>query len=268
MKIETLNEARIAEVLETEWIGKKICYFNITDSTNIQARHLAEEESPHGTLVVAGSQQAGKGRSGRTWNSEPGSGIFMTLLLRPQIKPNHASMLTLVAAMAVTKAIRENMDLPIQIKWPNDIVFNGKKICGILTEISTDIENIHYVLVGIGINVANQQFPEELSQMATSLFLESGKEIDRAFLLAEVSKAFEYYYARFCETADMSVLCEEYNTYLVNVHKQVRILDPKGTYEGIALGINAQGELRVKTADVETTVSSGEVSVRGIYGYV
>ena len=268
MKAETLSAAEIKNALQTKWAGREVYYFSETDSTNIQAGLLAENDSPHGTLVVAGSQQAGKGRRGRSWASEADRGIFMTLLLRPRINPCNASMLTLVAAMAVQKSICESLRLPTQIKWPNDIVLNGKKICGILTEMRTDRENIGHVLVGIGINVSNRKFSEEISNSATSLFLEIGREVDKTALIAEVLKRFEYYYERFCETEDMSVLCEEYNTYLVNRNRQVRVLDPQKPYAGVAMGINAQGELCVEADGEKYLVSSGEVSVRGIYGYV
>ncbi|MBO5373527.1 MAG: biotin--[acetyl-CoA-carboxylase] ligase [Lachnospiraceae bacterium] len=268
MKTASIDQAKLKNAWKSDWIGKEMHYFDVTDSTNMQARRLAEEGSLHGTLVVAGSQQAGKGRSGRTWDSKPDNGIFMTLLLRPKIAPQNASMLTLVAALAVSKAIRKMTGLLVQIKWPNDIVYNGKKICGILTEMSAEVAHIHYVIVGIGINVTNTEFSEEISAVATSLFLESGKKTDRSELIAEVCAFFEQEYAVFCEKEDMSTLLKEYNAYLVNRHKQVRILDPKEPFEGKALGINARGELLVDVCGEEKKVSSGEVSVRGIYGYV
>ena len=240
---DILNADELASLRKTAWAGKEIIYFEVTDSTNIQAKRLAEEGAPHGTLIVAGRQESGRGRRGRFWESPEGSGIFMTIVLRPDFYPGQASMLTIVAAMAVAKAIRTSLSLPAQIKWPNDIILNGKKICGILTEMNTDIDTIHYVVIGIGINVSNESFEGEAAAIATSLFRESGAE-------------------------DLSEIQEEYNDYLVNKDRQVRILDPKEPFCGTAKGIAENGELIVETEHGVRRVSSGEVSVRGIYGYV
>ena len=128
----------------------------------------------HGTLVVAGRQEAGKGRRGRSWESPEKDGIFMTVLLRPDFEPQKASMLTIIAALAVTKALRTMFELPAEIKWPNDIILKDKKVCGILTELSTEIDAINYVVVGIGINVSNRKFEEEVALTATSIVIESG----------------------------------------------------------------------------------------------
>ena len=141
---------------------------------------MAEEGAPEGILVVAESQNSGKGRRGRVWKSPAGSGIWMSFLLKPQIRPEYASRLTLVAAMAVSAGIEEVTGLTSQIKWPNDLVLSGKKICGILTEMSTDLDTIRYIIVGIGINVNTSSFPEEIRETATSLYLESGRKWKRS----------------------------------------------------------------------------------------
>lgn len=265
---DVLNQDELESLRKTAWIGQEIYYFDVTDSTNIQAKRLAEEGSVHGTYVVADRQEAGRGRRGRGWDSPANSGIFMTLLLKPQFAPQKASMLTLVAAMAVTRAIRELFHLDVQIKWPNDIVLNGKKICGILTEMNSEIDTIHYVVVGIGINVTNEAFPPEIADTATSLFQESGKRIHRADLIEAIWEWFEVYYADFTDHEDLSGIREEYNSYLANRDRKVRVLDPKDPFDGVAKGIDAEGELLVETEQGMEKVSSGEVSVRGIYGYV
>lgn len=265
---DIINEDELKSIRKTVWAGKEIVYFDVTDSTNIQAKRLAEDGMPHGTLVLAGAQKAGRGRRGRHWESPEQGGIFMTLLLRPSFAPQKASMLTIIAAMAVAKAIRIETSLPAEIKWPNDIVLNGKKICGILTELNTEIDTINYVVAGIGINVSNQAFGKEINATATSLALEGGGTLYRATLIEAVLEQFEYYYEIFCRNLDLSFILEEYNSFLVNRNRQVRILDPKEPFTGIAKGINAKGELLVETENGETSVSSGEVSVRGIYGYV
>lgn len=192
----------------------------------------------------------------------------MTLLLKPEMNPNHASMLTLVAAMAVARAISKCADTEAFIKWPNDIVIGGKKICGILTEMSAQFDFINHIVIGIGINVHNEHFPEEIAETAGSIFLQTGKRIRRAELIEQILEQFEHYYAIFMETEDLSGLVKEYNSILVNMNKSVRVLDPKEPFEGKAMGITKKGELIVDTWESRKMVSSGEVSVRGLYGYV
>jgi BirA family biotin operon repressor/biotin-[acetyl-CoA-carboxylase] ligase len=190
------------------------------------------------------------------------------MILRPKIETDQAAMLTLVVAMATERAIEEVCQASPMIKWPNDIVLNQKKICGILTEMQLKGTEIDYVVVGIGINVNNQDFPEEISHIASSLSLELGKEIDRELLITEVWKQFAVYYNRFLQTKDISLFKEEYENVLVNKNKRVKVLDPLGEYIGIADGVTKIGELIVDTEGEKRYVSSGEVSVRGIYGYV
>jgi BirA family biotin operon repressor/biotin-[acetyl-CoA-carboxylase] ligase len=198
-----------------------------------------------------------------------GEAIAMSFVLKPsELQPNNAPMLTLVSALAVAGAIREKTGFPAEIKWPNDIVLSGKKVCGILTELSTQIDYINHIVVGIGINVLNEQFPPELADRATSLYLESGQRFRRAELVEAVCEQFEYYYDIFMKTQDLSELKDEYDRCLVNRERSVRVLDPQGEYEGRALGINAKGALLVETPEGARQVDSGEVSVRGIYGYV
>ncbi len=266
---DVMSEAELKSVIKTCWAGQNIRFCEQVDSTNNEARRLADQGAPHGTLVVAELQTAGKGRRGRFWTSPKGSGIWMSLILRPDFAPEQASMLTLVAAMAVETGIRKITGQDCRIKWPNDIVLDGKKICGILTEMSTEEDCIRHVVVGIGINVNILEFPEEIGKTATSLALKSGKEIRRAPLVNAVMQAWEDYYGRYRETLDMSGLREEYNGRLVNCEREVKVLAPKGEYCGISHGINDAGELLVELENGELReVISGEVSVRGIYGYV
>ena len=265
---DVLSAEELESIRKTSWAGQEIVYYDVTDSTNVQAKRIAEEGGVHGTLVVADRQESGKGRRGRGWDSPKNTGIFMTMLLRPTVKPDEASMLTLVAAMAVAKGIRLYTGLPAGVKWPNDIVINGKKVCGILTEMNTEIEYINYVVIGIGINVLNQSFPDEIKDVATSLLLEKGELVKRAGLIEAIWEQFEIYYDKFCSKGNLSEIKEEYNSLLVNLDRQVRVLDPREPYEGTARGITDGGELMVEAEDGIRLVSSGEVSVRGIYGYV
>ena len=265
---DVMDQTELESIHATEWAGCEIYYFDSIDSTNTKAKELAEEGHPSGTLVVADRQTAGKGRRGRSWESPSGIGIFMTLMLKPEINPNHASMLTLVAAMATTRAIRRVTGVPAMIKWPNDIVMNGKKVCGILTEMSAQFDYINHIVIGIGINVHNEDFPEEIAQTASSIYLESGQHIHRASLIEAFLEEFEDVYAEYLKTEDMEGLVKEYDAMLVNRGRQVRVLDPKEPFEGKAMGITKKGELIVDTWESRKLVSSGEVSVRGIYGYV
>ena len=266
---DVLSEAGLLSCLKTERAGGRTVYFDATDSTNIQARRLAEAHAPHGTLVVSDRQDGGKGRRGRSWASPSGVGIWMSLILRPEIAPSSASMLTLAAALAVREGIQEETGLSPLIKWPNDLVLNGKKICGILTEMSTELMEIQYVITGIGINVNQREFPPEIRDTATSLSLEAGRSFRRSSLIAAILKAFEKDYEAFLKTGDLSLLLEEYNACLVNRGKEVCILDPSGEYRAVAEGIDENGSLLVTLPDgTRREIISGEVSVRGIYGYV
>ena len=265
---DILSKNELVSIRKTKWVGTEICYFDVTDSTNTQAKSLGEGDAPNGTLVVAGKQESGRGRRGRSFESPAGTGIFMTLLLRPEIEPQNASMLTLVSALAVAKGIEHMVDLPVQIKWPNDIVINGKKVCGILTEMSAQMDYVNYIVIGIGINVSNEEFPEEIKDVATSIYLESGKHVNRAMLIEKIWEEFEDYYELYEKTQDLSSLVKEYDSYLVNRGQKVRVLDPKEPYEGKAMGITDRGELIVDTWEARRLVSAGEVSVRGVYGYV
>ncbi len=276
-RLRSVPDRLYAPDLESRLPEDSIChrveYHDILDSTNTRAKQLAEQGEPEGTLVVAEQQLAGKGRRGRRWSSRPGEGIWMTLLLRPGLKPAQASGITLVAALAVVGGIRRVCPAEPLIKWPNDIVLQGKKLCGILTEMSSEMDFIHYAVVGIGINVNHTDFPEELEGKATSLRIETGKEIGRQELIIAVITEFQRYYQRYLERGDLSGLLEEYNRYLANREQPVTVYygmteDENVTRQGIAKGIDAAGALLVEIDGVCERIVSGEVSVRGIYGYV
>jgi len=260
-------EKEIKQLLRTKWMGHNVIYKECVDSTNIQAKQLGEAGVLEGTVVVARRQTAGKGRRGRNWMSPEGN-CYFSILLRPDIHAERASRLTLVVALALSKAIRDVTGLDIQIKWPNDVVVAGKKLCGILTESSIDVDGLQYVVVGIGVNANQLMFDEELRDIATSVRLQLGEEIDCCELIAGCMNHFEDLYEVFLQTQDLTCLMEEYNRLLVNQNQKVRIID-KEERIGVALGINEMGELQVKMSDgVVENVISGEVSVRGVYGYV
>ena len=269
---EFFGATEIESRLHTKWLGTPLHFYPETDSTNVRAKLAAEEGEKSGALFVADKQTAGRGRRGRSWESPAGGNLYFTLLLRPEILPDRASMLTLVAAMALTKSLKEFLPeeekQKVGIKWPNDVVLGGRKVCGILTEMSTEPEHIHYVVIGIGVNTGKQEWPEELADKATSLEESLGYKVNRSLLLSRFLGEFEKAYETFLGTEDMSLLKEEYDEMLVNRERTVRVLDPKGEYEGLAKGINSRGELLVETQGEVREVYAGEVSVRGILGYI
>ena len=261
------NETTIADQIHTKWAGKTVHFAREIDSTNLWIKRLAKEGAPEGTLALAEFQSAGRGRLDRSWEVPEGTSVMMSILLRPKFEPQYAPTLTLVMGMAVAKAVK-SLGFDVSIKWPNDVVVSHKKICGILTEMGVRDGKIDYAVIGVGINVNIKEFPEEMADKATSLYLESGKEFDRSQIPGLVMEAFEEYYEKFAATCDLSGLKEEYESILANYNQPVRVL-AKEPYEGVARGITDGGELLVeKTDGTIVAVSAGEVSVRGLYSYV
>lgn len=265
---DLVTAEEIESLLETSWAARPVAYEEEQESTNQTAKMLAEQGASHGTLVVAERQISGRGRRGRPWHSPKGSGVWMSILLRPQIHPMSASMLTLVSAMAVYDAISSRVE-GCAIKWPNDIVIDGRKVCGILTEMSSELDTIHYVVIGIGINVNTDDFPEDIAAVAASMHVITGQYYKRAEIIADIWKAFEKYYDLFLQTENLSLMVDEYNQRLVNMERKVYIEERGTRYEGVAKGIDSEGALLIEKPDGTTTsVISGEVSVRGVLGYV
>lgn len=265
---EVFGQNELESRMQTKWAGHPLTFYSEVNSTNLQMKLDAEAGAPEGALAVADMQTAGRGRRGRSWNSPPGTNVYFTILLRPDYDVERVSMVTLVMALAVAEGIKETCGLETGIKWPNDIVVGGRKVCGILTEMSAEREFVHHVVSGVGINVGLQEFAPEIAATATTLQAECGRRVPRAALTANIMKAFEDDYEAFLTTHDMGPLKEAYNEKLVNCGRQVRILDPKGEYTALAHGINERGELVVEREDgTMENVYAGEVSVRGIYGY-
>lgn len=264
-----LGAEEILSELQTKWLGRSISYLEMVDSTNLEAKRIAEKGAPHGSLVVAKTQEAGRGRRGRYWESEAGTGIFMSFVLRPDIEVEYSSMITLVTALAVARGIEEVTNLEVGIKWPNDLILHGKKVCGILTELSAQMDELNYLVVGIGINANTPNFPEDVRDVATSLSMECGQKVDMAILIAKVLEKFEFYYELFLETSDLSQVMEEYNQLLVHKDQSIMMIRQNQKVEAISKGINEKGELIViDSLKRESTIMSGEVSIRGILGYI
>lgn len=265
---DRIDPNRIGEYLHTQWLAHNIVYDEKMDSTNTQAKRLGEEDAENGTVVIAEQQTAGKGRRGKTWVSPLGN-CYFTVLLRPDVHADRASMITLISALALAQAVEKVMDLETMIKWPNDVIANGKKLCGILTESSSDLEYINYVVVGIGVNCNQTEFPEEIREIASSICLETGRTVDRTWLLAEFFNCFEVCYETFLETEDLQGLVEDYNARLINRGKEVKIVEKEQETVLKAIGVDQHGGLIVEDAEGKRrSIISGEVSVRGLYGYV
>lgn len=249
-------------------------YYESVDSTNDRIKQRAHEGQGQGLVISAGTQTAGKGRIGRKWESPTRDSISTSILLQPEDIPIEAvPTITVIAAMAVRTALEKTCGLDGQIKWPNDIVLDGKKICGILTEMEMRDGKVWYVTCGIGVNVHNTEFPEDIAFKATSVDIElkktgADKRGSRKEITHAIWECFREYYNSFLETADLTNLRAEYESHLANRGNRVRIEAREDSYEAIAKGINNRGELIVEADGVERIISTGEVSVRGIYGYV
>jgi BirA family biotin operon repressor/biotin-[acetyl-CoA-carboxylase] ligase len=268
---DIFSERELVRSLRDNKLVKKVCFFESIGSTNTEAKKMAEDGEESGVIVAADMQTSGRGRRGRTWISPDGRNVYFTLMLKPEFAPDRASMLTIIMALSVARSIsyisggRKN----VSIKWPNDILIDGKKVCGILTEMSVENYYIQYVVIGVGINVKQQEFSPEVSQNATSIDAELGGVTDRSGLVGNIMRHFDKIYSLFLKTGDLSEIREEYENFLINKGREVCILDPAGEYRGRALAITDTGELVVEKSGGEiVNVYAGEVSVRGIYGYV
>ncbi len=265
---DTFGEISILNGLKTKWLGKTLQFFEEIDSTNDEVKKKAEKGFEEGLVIVADRQVKGKGRRGRTWDTFGGMNIAMSFLIKPQFAPDTAPMLTIVMALAAQQGIEKITGIRAGIKWPNDIVIGGKKCVGILTEMAAEPDYIHYVVIGTGINVNTEKFSDDIKDMATSLYLESGQKWSRSEVTAAIINEFESFYEIFKKTGDLESLKDLYNSLCVNAGSRVCVMDPKGAFEADAKGINEKGELIVTKDDgQELEVYAGEVSVRGIYGY-
>lgn len=259
-----LNENNMTSNINIEEIEKcvqgKVFYKENTESTNLDAK-LADNV-PDRSIFLADKQSGGRGRLGREWSSPPGVGIWMSILLKPQIQIESLSNLTLIAGLAVSRVIEKTT-----IKWPNDVLIGDKKLAGILTEMSSESGRLKNIVVGIGINVNNENFHDELCDKATSLFIETGRKIKREELICEIVNEFFSLYDIFLDKG-FSVFCEEYSKKCVTLNKEVVIIKNEKKGFAKAKRLTEQGELIVDINGKEEVVNSSEVSVRGLLGYV
>lgn len=269
---DAVTEPEIRHFLgETDRVGRTLVCLEEVDSTNLRARQLAAEGAADGTVVVADRQTAGRGRLGRSFQSPGGRGIYLTALLRPALPPERLSPVTAMAGVAACRAVERICGASPGLKWPNDPVLEGKKLCGILTELSLEGETgrVQDLVLGIGINVSQrpEDFTPEVREIATSLAQALGRPVSRPALAAEVIRELDRLYAALT-AGEIAPYLEEYRRRCVNLGRTVRLLGPDGGETAEALDIDGDFGLVVRTADGGIrTVRSGEVSVRGLYGY-
>lgn len=265
---DVITPGEISHDLRTSILGQAIDYEDEIVSTNDRAKALARNGAKEGLLVIADKQSGGKGRLGRSWESPAGTGIWMSLVLRPKISPQYASQLTLVAGLCLCETIEKVTGLKAQIKWPNDVVVGGKKVCGILTEMSAEIDGINYIVVGIGINVNMTEFPENLTY-ASSLAIEGQKEYCRRSLIKDFLERFEVDYMKYKAKPNLEDFLERYEKNCITLNKRVKLIMGEEEIIAEAEHVTKEGALQVMLPDgTKKEVSSGEVSVRGLYGYV
>lgn len=259
----SLTDSTILPYLKTESFGQQLYVYDQVESTRLIAQKLAREGAPSGTLIIADQQTAGKGRLGRSWFSPSRTGIWMSLIIRPDIPYSSAPQLTLLSAVAITRGLSKVVDVPIRIKWPNDLLINGKKVAGILTELHAETDRINHLVISVGINVNQEEdvFPEELRPIATSLRVESGSLIPRSQLIIDIVHAWEELYHLYLDHG-FSPIKTLWESYTITLGKMIIARTLQGQIEGYAQEITDEGVLLIKdsqgtvhkiySADIET----------------
>jgi BirA family biotin operon repressor/biotin-[acetyl-CoA-carboxylase] ligase len=264
----------LSRVLQGTQHAKRIHHYFKVDSTNRVAMELGQQGEPHGAIVVAEEQSAGRGRTGRTWHSEKSSGIYLTILLRPHLTPVQAPALTLAAGLAARDAIAEQIgsahaNVKTDLRWPNDVLLNGKKVCGILTEMYAEPDRIKFVVVGFGVNVNNTKLPAEISDIATSLLIETGRAHSRLELTARLLRRFETYYNQLQNSGAAPIIARfnEVSSFANGRKVRVSVGQAGGkpgsteTFTATTAGLDPSGLLRVTRDDGRTeTLLAADIS--------
>lgn len=260
-----LNAVEFEKGLDTSILGREIIFLPTVDSTNEEIKRRAHNGGSHGLVAVAETQTIGKGRLGRAWSSPASTGLWFSILLRPDISPAHIAGITLAAGLAVCEAVRSFTGCNALIKWPNDIIIGKKKLCGILTEMTAEADRIDYAVLGIGVNVNNKSFPPDIEEKATSLMIETGVEVSRVKLLQKILHELEIYLDEYLLNTQHSIAVQ-YRNLCATIGKTIKTVRNGISLTGTAEDITNAGELIVRLTDGSIiTVSSGEVTVQGIY---
>ena len=262
----SLLSAHWTPLLTTRALGRAVNHYEHTlTSTNLVLKDMAKQGAPHGSLCLCETQTAGRGRMDRQWSSPEGQGVWLSVLLRPALKPEDAPLITFCCALAMTKAVREVTALDAKIKWPNDLVLNGRKLCGILLEMGFDAGGM-YVIAGTGLNVRRGAYPQELAERATSIE-EWAAVPDRGALVAAYLRALEDAVSAL-EQHGFAGIAADFRRECITLGSQVHVLGTDASFTGVAEDVDASGALLVRTESELRRVLAGDVSVRGVMGYV
>jgi BirA family transcriptional regulator, biotin operon repressor / biotin---[acetyl-CoA-carboxylase] ligase len=262
---DKLLPEEVLQGLKTHILTGPVHHFETLDSTNNLAKELAAREAPEGTVVIAETQTGGRGRLGREWNSPPGVGLYVSVVLRPMLPPMELPQITLTAAVAVVRAVRRVTGVAPGIKWPNDLLLRGKKMGGILTEMESESDRIRHVVIGLGLNVNNPNFPPELAGIATSLAQAVGGTFSRLDLLKAWLEEFEGLYERFLNQGFPEIL-EEWKRYTVTLGQAVTVRQGPRELSGRAVDVAPDGALLLYTGGKIVRVTSGEITPEPVEG--
>lgn len=255
------NDIEVASGISTGFVGKKVFFFERTDSTNRRAFELGLKGEGEGTAVIADAQDKGKGRLGRTWESPGGVNLYTSVILRPPIAPREAHELTFVMAIAVAETVAKSSGKRPTVKWPNDILINGKKAAGILLEMDSESDRVHFVVGGVGVNLnmRKKEFPPVIRETATSLFEETGVEIERAEFARRLYSSIELWYKIYLDKGFQAVL-DAWRGWFDSEGTRVRVTSFDRVLEGICAGVDKDGALLVRTpSGTVERVISGDV---------
>lgn len=263
---DLLMPQNICHDLGTKFIGKNIIHFDTIESTNDYGKEIAGKEI-EGTVIISEEQTKGKGRLGRNWHSKSGEGIWMSMILKPNMTPYKAPFITLIAGASIVKSLN-NLGIDATIKWPNDVIINGKKLCGILTELSAEIERINHIVLGIGINVKTMDFSPEISEIATSLQKE-GYNLSRVDIVKNILEEFENLYIDYVENDSKDETIKICRQYSAVIGKDIYAIRGENKELVKCLDIDENGNLIVINSKGEKVeIMSGEISIRGLKGYI
>jgi len=257
-----MNKSEITKDLDTKIIGKKDIYiFQETDSTNIQAFNLAEKGMTEGSIVIAECQTSGKGRLGRNWISPSGKNLYLSIILRPKILTNHAPRLTIVTAVALSETLDDLQIFDHRIKWPNDILIDGKKLSGILTEMKCAGNAIDFIVAGLGVNLNSSfnDYPDELKDSIISLKEFTNTEINRIKFLQSFLVNFERNYLNFLQEGFDKIL----NKWIMKssiINQKIQVTDHENIFTGVVIEVTSDGNLIVQADDKIHTINSGDIN--------
>ena len=250
------SREEILSRIRTKIIGREYYYYPILDSTNTYAKRLVKKETLEGTIIVAEEQKYGRGRKSRNWFSPPG-GLWFSIILYPRVPPDYSMIITMGFSVAISEVIKELLKIKSRVKWPNDLLIDNKKVCGILTEIDAELDEIHHLIVGVGLNV-NNIIDDSIKDTATSLKLEYGQPISRILLFQRIIEKLDYYYQKIIK-GDYGFIREKWFEYSDILGKNIKVFLEDKTISGIVLDVDIKGRLHIETLDGEIEIVAGDI---------